>query len=70
MRARTGTAGRVVLRRAAAVMISLAAALGTLMTPQAALGAAPGASSISAGFLHACALENGKAYCWGVQRLG
>jgi alpha-tubulin suppressor-like RCC1 family protein len=70
MRARAGTAGRAVLRRAAAVTISLAAALGGLMTPQAALAAAPGASSISAGYLHACALENGKAYCWGFNDSG
>jgi alpha-tubulin suppressor-like RCC1 family protein len=67
MAARTTTTGAAVLRRAAAAaLISLAAGLGPLApTPQAALASTPGASSVSTGSLHTCALESGKAYCWG-----
>jgi alpha-tubulin suppressor-like RCC1 family protein len=49
-----------------AVLISLIAGLGWLMPePQAALAAAQGAVSVSAGYAHSCAIESGKAYCWG-----
>jgi alpha-tubulin suppressor-like RCC1 family protein len=67
MAARTRTTGAAVLRRAAAAaLISLAAGLGPLApTPQAALASTPGASSVSTGSLHTCAIESGKAYCWG-----
>jgi alpha-tubulin suppressor-like RCC1 family protein len=52
-------------------MISLVAGLGTVMSaPLAALAGTPGASPISAGALHACALDSGKAYCWGFNDFG
>jgi alpha-tubulin suppressor-like RCC1 family protein len=73
MFARTTTAGRAVLPRRVmlAVLISLAAGLGTLMpAPQAALAASQGAASISAGDGHTCAIESGSAYCWGDQASG
>jgi alpha-tubulin suppressor-like RCC1 family protein len=38
--------------------------------PPAVLAASPGASSISAGLDHACALESGRAYCWGQNASG
>ena len=66
-------AGRAVLRRRLmpAVLISLIAGLGLLLpAPQAALAASPGASSISAGEEHSCAIESGTAYCWGGNGVG
>ena len=59
--------GRAVLRRVMpAVLMSLTAGLGSLMpVPQAALAAAQGTVTISAGYAHSCAIEDGKAYCWG-----
>src|SRR6266566_5013459 len=60
--------GRVVLRRRAvpAVLIALTAGLASLVpAQQPALAAALDASSISAGGNHSCAIESGKAYCWG-----
>src|SRR5580698_5210602 len=67
MAARTAaTTGAVVLRRAAAAALISLAGLGPLAaTPQAALASTPGASSVSTGSLHTCAIESGKAYCWG-----
>jgi alpha-tubulin suppressor-like RCC1 family protein len=72
MPTRARTAGRAVLgHTAAAAAISLAAGLGMLMpAPQAALAAAPGTSSILAGIDHTCALDSGKAYCWGFNGFG
>ena len=73
MSARTTTAGWAVLRRLAPpVLISLAAGLGPLVpSPQAALAALPtGVSSIAAGGYHSCAIESGKAYCWGDNEFG
>lgn len=60
----TDTAGR---HLAVAALISLAAGTGSLMPAnQAALAASPGSASvITAGTVHSCAIENGKAYCWG-----
>ena len=56
----TATTGAAVLRRAAAAaLISLAGGLGPLATtPQAALASTPGASSVSTGSLHTCAIES------------
>jgi alpha-tubulin suppressor-like RCC1 family protein len=67
MSAGTATAGRAALRWVMpAVLISLTAGLGWLMpAPQAALAASQRAVSISAGYAHSCAIESGKAYCWG-----
>jgi len=62
------TSGRAVLRRRVvpAVLSALAAGLGSLVpAQQAALAAALDASSIAAGGNHSCAIESGKAYCWG-----
>ena len=41
-----------------------------MLAPQAALAAIPGASWISAGRIHACAVDSGKAYCWGFNDFG
>jgi alpha-tubulin suppressor-like RCC1 family protein len=67
MPARAGTAGGVFLRRLAVpVGFSLAAGLGVLVpAPQAAFAASQVGSSISAGGGGSCAVESGKAYCWG-----
>jgi alpha-tubulin suppressor-like RCC1 family protein len=68
MSARTRTAGQAIQRWwiVPAVLISLTAGLGSLVaTPQAALATARGASSISAGGNQSCAIQSGKAYCWG-----
>ena len=49
-----------------AVLFSLTAGLGLLVpAPQSALAASQGATSIALGDNHACAIESGKAYCWG-----
>ena len=54
-----------------AVLISLTATLAALApAPQAALAASHEASLISAGGEHSCALEGGKAYCWGFNEFG
>ena len=54
--------GRVML----AVFISLAAGLALLVPPPpVALAASQGASSVSAAESGSCAIESGKAYCWG-----
>jgi alpha-tubulin suppressor-like RCC1 family protein len=72
MRAGAGTRERAVLRRtAAAAVVSLAAGLGMpMLAPQAALATTPGASWISAGRIHSCALDSGEAYCWGLNDFG
>jgi len=73
MPAGTATSGRASLRRRVppAVLILLTAGLTALVpAPQAALAASPGVASISAGFFHSCALESGKAYCWGYNYWG
>src|SRR6266516_3496567 len=64
---RTMTSGRAVRRRVVpAVLSALAAGLGSLVpAQQAALAGALDASSIAAGGNHSCAIESGKAYCWG-----
>ncbi len=62
------SAERAVLRRRLMPMllVSLTAGLGSVVaTPQAALAASQGASAIEAGYTHSCAIESGKAYCWG-----
>jgi alpha-tubulin suppressor-like RCC1 family protein len=49
-----------------AVLISLIAGLSVLIPPpQAVLAASQSTASISAGAWHSCAIESGKAYCWG-----
>ena len=54
-----------------AVLIGLLAGLVSLIpAPQAALAASQGASSISAGEEHSCAIESGTAYCWGGNGVG
>jgi alpha-tubulin suppressor-like RCC1 family protein len=66
-------AGRAVLRRRVvpAVLIALAAALGSLVpAQQAALAAALAVSTISAGGGYSCAIESGKAVCWGDNSVG
>jgi alpha-tubulin suppressor-like RCC1 family protein len=68
MSARTRTAGQAIRRWwiVPAVLISVTTGLGSLLaTPQAALATARGASSISAGGNQSCAIQSGKAYCWG-----
>ena len=73
MPAGTATSGRANLRRRVlrTVLILLTAGLGALVpAPQGALAASPGVASISAGFFHSCALESGKAYCWGNNTYG
>src|ERR1035438_7848891 len=76
MTAGTARAGRPALRRRAApaALLSLTTALSVLLSltpaPQAALAASPAASHgaaalITAGSFHSCAIESGKAYCWG-----
>jgi alpha-tubulin suppressor-like RCC1 family protein len=54
-----------------AVLISFIVGLGS-MPPvlRPALAASQGGSSISAGALHSCAIESGKAYCWGSNDAG
>jgi alpha-tubulin suppressor-like RCC1 family protein len=66
-------AAREVPRRRAisALLIPLAAGLCVLPpSPQPASAASPGASSISAGGFHSCAIESGRAYCWGFNQTG
>ena len=55
----------------AAVLVVLAAALGLLIPMrQAALAASHEASVISAGNSYSCAIESGKAHCWGYNGSG
>ncbi len=70
MSAGTVTAGSARLRRWAAggALIWVAANLGPL-APQAAVAQAQGAL-IAAGNAHSCAIEYGKAYCWGENDFG
>ena len=77
MTAGTTRAGRSALRRrlTPAALLLLATGLSALSfalvpAPQAALAASHGASHgagalITAGSFHSCAIESGKAYCWG-----
>src|ERR1017187_5707508 len=77
MTAGTTRAGRSALRRrlTPAALLLLATGLSALSfsltpAPQAALAASPAASHgaaalITAGSFHSCAIESGKAYCWG-----
>jgi alpha-tubulin suppressor-like RCC1 family protein len=54
-----------------AVLISLLAGLGSLVSAsQATLAASEGGASIAAGTETACAIESGKAYCWGFSEFG
>jgi alpha-tubulin suppressor-like RCC1 family protein len=54
-----------------AVLIWLAAVLGPLTAaPQAALAASAGAPLITAVYDHSCAIDSGKAYCWGENSYG
>jgi alpha-tubulin suppressor-like RCC1 family protein len=54
-----------------AVLISLAAGLAGLgSASQVARAASQGMSLISAGDSHSCAIESGKAYCWGDNSFG
>ena len=56
---------------ASSVMISLVAALGPLASSaQVALAASHGAASAGSGGAHSCAIEGGKAYCWGYNAQG
>jgi len=53
------------------VVILLSAGLVSLASPpRAVLAALQGLASISAGSDHSCALESGKAYCWGDNNYG
>ena len=54
---------------AAAALLPLAVIAGSLI-PQAAVAQQGGAASIAAGNAHSCALENGRAYCWGENDYG
>jgi alpha-tubulin suppressor-like RCC1 family protein len=72
MPAGTVGVGRRVLRRrvvAPVMVISLVGAAGQLSlaapVPQVPLASSGGATSVSAGDLRSCAIESGKAYCWG-----
>ena len=68
MSAGTMTASRSVLRRSVVVgaLISLTAGLGSLVpAPQAALAASQQGASVSAGSNLSCAIDSGRAYCWG-----
>jgi alpha-tubulin suppressor-like RCC1 family protein len=56
-------------RFAGAALIPLAVILGSLM-PQAAIAQSQAAAGIAAGNAHSCALENGRAYCWGENDYG
>jgi len=61
-----GRLGRLRRRVMPAALISLTAGLGSMVhAPQVALAASQGGSSIAAGSIHSCAIEDGKAYCWG-----
>ena len=58
-------------RLVTAVLMVLTAGLCSLvLAPQVALAASPAVTSIVAGQDHTCALENGKAYCWGNNPVG
>jgi alpha-tubulin suppressor-like RCC1 family protein len=72
MSAGTVTARRAVLRRwvMPTVVISFAAGLAPAWPAASALAASQGGSSIAAGGYHSCALESGKAYCWGLNDQG
>jgi alpha-tubulin suppressor-like RCC1 family protein len=72
MSAKTTPTGQAVLRRVVpAALILLTAGLAVpVAVPQAALAASPGTVSISAAFGQSCAIENGKAYCWGGNQYG
>src|ERR1039457_4061280 len=82
MTAGTTRAGRSALRRrlTPAALLLLATGLSALSfslvpAPQAALAASQAASHgagalITAGSFHSCAIESGKAYCWGDNRSG
>ncbi len=72
MPARTVGVGRRVLARrvvAPVMVISLAGTAGQLAlgapVPLATLASSGGASWVSSGYLRSCAIESGKAYCWG-----
>jgi alpha-tubulin suppressor-like RCC1 family protein len=54
---------------AGAALIPLAVMAGSL-APQAAVAQQRGAASIAAGNAHSCAIENGRAYCWGENDYG
>ena len=72
MAAWMATSGRAAApTRLITAVLMLAAGLGFLViAPQAALAASPPGTSLGAGQDHTCALENGKAYCWGNNPLG
>ena len=74
MSARAMTADRAQPQRrrqrlAGAALIPLAVILGSLM-PQAANAQSQAAAGIAAGNAHSCALESGRAYCWGENDYG
>ena len=54
---------------AAAALLLLTVIAGSLV-PQAAVAQQRGAASIAAGNAHSCAIENGRAYCWGENDYG
>jgi alpha-tubulin suppressor-like RCC1 family protein len=56
-------------RLAGAALVPLAVILGSL-TPQAAIAQSHRAAGIAAGNAHSCALEDGRAYCWGENDYG
>ena|ERR1017187_5439366 len=61
-----GGAAHLSRRVILAVLFSLTGVLGLLVpAPQSALAASQGAASIALGDNHACAIECGKAWCWG-----
>jgi alpha-tubulin suppressor-like RCC1 family protein len=68
MSAGTMTASRSVLRRPVVVgaLVSLTAGLGCLVpAPRAALAASQQGAWVSAGSNLSCAIDSGRAYCWG-----
>jgi hypothetical protein len=62
--ARAGAPGR--LRSLTLIFLAAGLCLAVLvLVPQSAFASSPGTSSISAGGSDSCAIESGKAYCWG-----
>ncbi len=58
-------------RAAGGTLVLLAAGIGALVpASQAALAVSQGVTSISAGSDRSCAIEDGKAYCWGDNTFG
>lgn len=66
-------ASRSVLRRWVVVgaLISLTTGFGSLVpAPRAALAGSLQGASVSAGYDFSCAIDSGRAYCWGLNNAG